>query len=124
MSVSYFYVLMRHLRSPGLLLVLLLLSPVTVARASDERAIDAITERLGRICKNRVATAFSAASKADITVNVGATLQDSIDSGEVSLADIRRSGLSFDWKVRRQGTDPHGYCNIEADGTIESFSQW
>jgi hypothetical protein len=62
--------------------------------------------------------------QAEITVSIDAMLQESTDSGALTLADIRRSGLRRDWKVRRLDTDPHGCCTIKADGTIESFSQW
>jgi hypothetical protein len=107
-----------------ILLGLLLASATSTVHADDTARIRSITGRLGRICKNRVASQFSDAVMADITVRVGATMQESIDSGEITLEDIRRSGLSFDWKVNRRGTDPHGYCNVEYDGEIDDFIQW
>ena len=92
------------------------------ARADDDAKIQAVTERLGRICKNKVAETYTDSVMADITVAMGATLRHSIDSGEITLADIKKTGLSFDWKVKRKGPDPHGYCNVEYDGSIDDFS--
>jgi hypothetical protein len=39
----------------------------------------------------------------DVSVSLGATLQESIDKGDITLDDIKKDGLSFNWIVTRDG---------------------
>ncbi len=57
----------------------------------------------------------------DATVKLGATEPQAIDDGSISLADITKSGLSFNWKI--SGKQVAGYCNVNSKGTITEFKQ-
>ncbi|MBK1718953.1 hypothetical protein [Thiocystis violacea] len=93
---------------------------MTPAFADDQAKIDATLVRLGKVCKNRVAEKFSGVSMADIQVTVGASLQESLDSGDMSLADLKDSGASYNWSVPRRKAE--GYCDVDAKGKITQFS--
>ena len=76
----------------------------------------------GRNCKNALAEKFAAKSMADVEVSLSASLRASIDAGEITLADINRSGLSFDYRVHHvPGKDPEGYCNTDGKGNVEEI---
>ena len=92
----------------------LLCSLTSAARADDDAKINARIEAWGRNCKNSLAAKFPKASMADISVELGATLKQSIDAGEITLKDINRSGLSFIWTVKKKS----GYCNTDGSGTV------
>ena len=92
----------------------LLCSLTSAARADDDAKINARIEAWGRNCKNSLATKFPKASMADINVELGATLKQGIDAGEITLKDINRSGLSFNWTVKKKS----GYCNTDGSGTV------
>jgi hypothetical protein len=56
---------------------------------------------------------------ADVDVTLGASLRASIDAGQITLADIKNSGLSFNFKVNHvRGTDPEGYCDTDGQGNV------
>jgi len=75
---------------------------------------------LGLGCKNRVSQQFDVPNS-DITVRPGATLQQGINSGAMTAADLRRAGASFDWEVA--GNDARGYCNVDGSGRVTEFQQ-
>jgi hypothetical protein len=59
---------------------------------------------------------------ADVEVSLGASLRASIDAGEMSLADIKTSGLSYNYRVHHvPGKDPEGYCNTDGQGNIQEI---
>lgn len=93
---------------------LLLCGVTSAARADDDAKINARIEAWGRNCKNSLAVKFPKASMADITVELGATLKQSIDAGEITLKDIKRSGLSYNWTVKNK----FGYCNTDGAGNV------
>jgi hypothetical protein len=86
-------------------------------RANQEAKINARIEAWGRNCKNAVAERYPKATMADISVSLGATLQQSINSGETTLKNIEAQGLSFNWSFRKHG----GYCNTDGNGTVTEF---
>jgi hypothetical protein len=58
-------------------------------------------------------------SMADVDVTLAATLRQSIDAGKISLADINRSGLDYNFTTRRaKGKDPIGTCATNGRGTV------
>ena len=88
------------------------------AAASD---LNTLIGQLGVGCKNRVIEQFDVPNS-DITVRLGATLQESLDSGEMTAEDLKEYGASFDWSVA--GKDAGGYCNVDGKGKVTEFKQW
>ncbi len=82
---------------------------------------EAMIGKLGLGCKNRVLEQFDVPNS-DITVRLGATLQQDIDSGAMTAADLKKDGASFDWEVARKNAS--GYCNVDGSGNITDFKQW
>ena len=82
---------------------------------------NAVIGMLGLGCKNRISQQFSVPNS-DITVRPGATLQQAINSGSMSAADLRRAGASFDWEIL--GRSARGYCNVDGSGRVTDFQQW
>jgi hypothetical protein len=50
-------------------------------------------------------------------------MQQSIDAGEMTLNEIERYGLSFNWEVNSQYKSANGYCNTDGDGNVVEFRQ-
>lgn len=101
---------------------LALISPAAQAQSSDEAKIEARVGAWGRNCKNAIAEKFKAKSMADVEVSLGATLRASIDAGEITLKDIKRDGLSYNFRVHHvPGTDPQGYCNTDGEGNVQEI---
>jgi len=50
----------------------------------------------------------------DISIELGATLKQSIDSGETTLKDINKQGLSYNWSFKSKS----GYCNTDGRGNV------
>ena len=84
------------------------------AHADDDAKINARIEAAGRACKNAVAVKYPKASMADISIELGATLKQSIDSGETTLNDIKKQGLSYNWSFKAKS----GYCNTDGSGNV------
>jgi hypothetical protein len=84
------------------------------ARANDDAKINARIEAWGRSCKNAVAAKYPKATMADIRVELGATLKQSIDAGETTLKDIKKDGLSYNWSFKKTS----GYCNTDGNGNV------
>jgi hypothetical protein len=82
---------------------------------------NAVIGMLGLGCKNRVLQQFNVPNS-DITVRPGATLQQDINSGAMTAADLKRAGASFDWEVAGRGA--RGYCNVDGTGRVTEFQQW
>jgi hypothetical protein len=82
---------------------------------------DAVIGQLGLGCKNRVLEQFDAPSS-DITVRLGASVQQDIDSGAMTVEDLKAEGASFDWEV--SGKNARGYCNVDGGGDVTEFEQW
>ena len=100
-------------------ILLAALLPFGPAMAASET--DALIGMLGLGCKNRVLEQFDVPSS-DITVRLGATLQQDIDSGAMTAEDLKQAGASFDWEVAGRGA--RGYCNVDGTGRVTEFEQW
>lgn len=99
-----------------------LLAPAAHAQSDNDAKIEARVGTWGRNCKSAVADKFKANSMADVEVSLSASLRASIDAGEITLADIKRSGLSFDYRVHHvPGKDPEGYCNTDGQGNVDEI---
>jgi hypothetical protein len=94
------------------------MSPLS-ALAGDQTG--AVIGKLGAGCKNRVLEQFDVPNSG-ITVRLGATLQQEIDSGAMTAADLEKAGASFDWEVA--GKNAKGYCNVDGSGIVTEFKQW
>lgn len=84
-------------------------------------ATESVIGKLGLGCKNRVVEQFDVPNS-DITVRLGATLQQDIDSGAMTAEDMKKDGASFDWEVN--GKNASGYCNVDGSGNVTEFKQW
>jgi hypothetical protein len=84
------------------------------AHADDDAKINARIEAWGRSCKNAVAAKYPKATMADIRIELGATLKQSIDAGETTLKDINKDGLSYNWSFKKSS----GYCNTDGSGNV------
>jgi hypothetical protein len=92
------------------------------AQSNDETKIEARAGAWGRNCKSAIAEKFKAKSMADVEVSLGESLRASIDAGEISLADIKRDGLSYNFRVHHlPGKDPQGYCNTDGQGNVQEI---
>lgn len=89
------------------------------ARADDDAKINARIASWAVACKNRVAVKYPKSVMADITVELGATLQQSIDAGTTTLKDIKKGGLSYNWSYKNHS----GYCNTDGNGNVTEFKK-
>ncbi len=104
----------------SLLILTAIASVIPKASADDDAKINARIESWGRNCKNEVANRTGkGVSMADIKVELGATLKQSIDGGEMTLKDIEKSGLSYNWEVSKKKVS--GSCDTNGKGKIIDF---
>ena len=82
---------------------------------------DAVIGMLALGCKNRVLEQFDVPNS-DITVRLGATLQQDIDSGAMTSEDLKSQGASFNWET--SGKNASGDCNVDGPGNITEFKQF
>lgn len=103
-------------------LTLALTAPAAHAQSDNDAKIEARVGAWGRNCKNEIASKFNAKSMADVEVSLSASVRASIDAGEMTLKDIKRSGLSYDFRVHHvPGKDPEGYCNTDGEGNVDEI---
>ena len=100
-------------------ILLAALLPFGPAMAASET--NAVIGMLGLGCKNRVLEQFDVPNS-DITVRLGTTLQQDINSGSMTAEDLKQAGASFDWEVA--GRSARGYCNVDGTGRVNEFQQW
>lgn len=94
---------------------------ITPSFAGDDQAkIDATLSRLGVSCKNAVAAKHPGVPMADINVTVAATFQQSLDSGDMGLKDLRQYGASYNWTVASKKAS--GSCEVNAKGKVTQFT--
>ena len=89
----------------------------TVALADDDAKINARIGAWGSACKNAVAVKFPKSNMSEISVELGATLKQSIDAGQITVKDIQKNGLSFNWQFKKHT----GYCNTDGKGNVTEF---
>ncbi len=82
---------------------------------------DAFIGKLSSSCKNRVLEQFGV-PESDISIRLGATLLQEIDSGTLTVKDLKEYGASFNWSV--SGKNASGYCNVNGKSEIVEFKQW
>ena len=87
--------------------------------AFADAKVDATLARLGKVCKDKLMTQFKGVPMSDLHVTVGATLQESLDNGSMTLKDLQKSGASFNIEVPGKGA---GYCDLNAKGKITQFT--
>jgi hypothetical protein len=113
---------LRRRLAQASLILLVPLSLVSGARAGESDKIEARVGAWGRNCKNAIAARFKAPSMADVEVSLAETLRSSIDAGEITLADIERDGLSYNFRVHHvAGKDPSGYCSTDGQGNVDDL---
>jgi hypothetical protein len=108
----------HHLKPAFVLAVAGILSSLPAAADSNTNAVIGM---LGLGCKNRVLEEFGVPNS-DITVQLGATLQQDLDSGSMTAEDLKKLGASFSWEVSDKNAS--GYCNVDGNGEITEFVQW
>ncbi|MEB3120275.1 MAG: hypothetical protein VKL41_03530 [Snowella sp.] len=84
--------------------------------------VNGMIQKGGANCKMKVVEPFDI-PMSGVTVSLGATLRDSIDQGDITLKDIKKDGLSFNWVVTRDGKKTAGYCNTDGKGNVTEFKQ-
>ena len=102
--------------------VLSLAAAPALAQSDNEAKIEARVGTWGRNCKAAIAEKYGAKTMADVEVSLAESLRASIDGGEFSLGDLKRSGLSYNFRVHHvPGKDPEGYCNTDGQGNVEEI---
>lgn len=92
---------------------------VSISPACADAKVDATMARLGKVCKDKLMTKFPGVPMSDLHVTIGATFQESLDNGSLSIADLQKSGASFNVEVPGKGS---GYCNVNAKGKVTQFT--
>ena len=93
---------------------------VKPAAANDDAKINARIAAWGRNCKNEVASRLGTdVSMADIDVTLSETTRASIDAGEITLSDINKHGLIYNWSVPNKKVA--GYCGTDGKGKVNDF---
>lgn len=103
----------------SVLVTTIALALTNMAAANSEA--DELIGQLGLGCKNHVIEQFDVPNS-DVTVRLGATFQENLDSGAMSAKDLKEYGASFDWSVA--GKQANGYCNVDGMGNVTEFKQW
>ncbi len=98
----------------------LLATPGWLVPVASAQTAAGLTSAWGKTCKMRVVSQFDV-PMSDAVVSLGATEQQGINEGTISLSSIQKDGLSFNWEVR--GKKISGYCNVNGKGTITEFKQ-
>ena len=101
-------------------LAALLAAPNLVVPAASAQTAAGLTSAWGKTCKMRVVEQFDV-PMSDAAVTLGATEQQGIDEGSITLSDVKKNGLSFNWEIR--GKKISGYCNVNGKGQITEFKQ-
>ena len=109
---------------PGMIATFLLASVgfVLATQPASAETIKGMAQKGGANCKMKAVEQFSV-PMSDVSVSLGATLQESIDKGDITLNDIKKDGLSFNWVVTRDGKKIDGYCNTNGKGKVTEFKQ-
>ncbi len=109
----------RRLSAAASLAFGILTSLAFTTNANAQTASGLITT-WGKSCKMRVVEQFDV-PMSDAIVNIGATEKQGIDDGSISLTEIRKNGMSYNWEIR--GKKISGYCNVNGKGKITEFKQ-
>ncbi len=96
-----------------------------VPAANEDAKINARIEAWGRNCKNAIIEKYGSSrmTMADVDVTLGATLKQSIDAGQITLADVNKRGLSYNFTARHaKGKDPIGTCDTNGQGMVTNLN--
>ncbi len=93
-----------------------------VTQPASAETIKGMVQKGGANCKMKVVDQFSV-PMSGVSVSLGATLQESIDKGDITLNDIKKNGLVFNWVVTRDGKTIDGYCGTDGKGNVTEFKQ-
>ncbi|MFN5745543.1 MAG: hypothetical protein ACK443_05575 [Methylococcaceae bacterium] len=93
---------------------------ITPSLADEQAKIDATLGRLGKVCKDKLMTKFPGVPMSDLHVTVAATLQESLDSGSMTLKDLKQYGANYNWEVPSRKAE--GFCDVDAKGKVTQFS--
>lgn len=113
---------MKKLLSFATLAVLVSVNVAAIkpAIANDDAKIEARIGAWGRNCKNEVAARLgSDVSMADITVTLSETTQSSINSGDMTLKDLDKYGVIYNWEVPTKKVS--GFCGTDGKGKVNDF---
>ncbi|MEB3193281.1 MAG: hypothetical protein VKL42_23310 [Snowella sp.] len=98
--------------------VLFSLSLGLAPQSAFAETVKGMVQKGGANCKMKAVDQFSV-PMSDVSVSLGATL--SID--DITVEDIKKNGLSFNWTVTRDGKKTEGYCNTDSKGNVTEFKQ-
>ena len=73
--------------------------------------------REGEALRKAITTAQALCDAHDCILVVNDYWREAIDAGQVTLKDINKSGLSFNWQYKKH----NGYCDTDGKGTITNF---
>jgi hypothetical protein len=107
------------LATPTALALSLIASLAFLPKASAQTESGLISS-WGKTCKMRVVEQFDV-PMSDALVTIGATEKQSMDEGTTTLADIKKTGMSYNWEIR--GKTISGYGNVNGKGKITEFKQ-
>ena len=102
--------------------VLLSLGLGLAPQAAFAQTMNGLIQKGGQNCKMKAVEQFSV-PMSDVSVSLGETFKESIDKGDITLKDIKKDGLSFNWVVTRDGKKTDGYCNTDGKGNVTEFKQ-
>ena len=102
--------------------VLLSLGLGLAPQPAFSQTMNGLIQKGGQNCKMKAVEQFSV-PMSDVSVSLGATLQESIDKGDITLNDIKKQGLIFNWVVTRDGKKIDGYCGTNGKGNVTEFKQ-
>lgn len=90
---------------------------------SSDPQLDRLVNSANGACRNALVRRYDAmAANLDLWLTPG--LRIGIESGETSLAELRRSGLQFGWMVRgRPAPVPIGLCRTSGEGRVLAIEE-
>jgi hypothetical protein len=110
----------RRQRTTAAAVAFAILASLSFTTQANAQTASGLISSWGKSCKMRVVEQFDV-PMSDALVTIGATEQQSIDDGSMSLDDIKKDGMSYNWEIR--GKNVSGYCNVNGKGKITEFKQ-
>ena len=97
-----------------------IISSLGLTPKAEAQTASGLLTTWGKACKMKVVEQFDV-PMSDALLNIGATEKQSLAEGTTSLADIKKTGMSYNWEIR--GKKISGYCNVNGSGKITEFKQ-
>jgi hypothetical protein len=101
-------------------LALGLITSLSLIPGANAQTASGLIGNWGKTCKMRIVEQFDV-PMSDAVVTMSATEKQSMDEGTMTLADIKKDGMSYNWEIR--GKKISGYCNVNGKGKITEFKQ-